>query len=70
MIQHSLKLLLVQECIDYKAACDLHHITQRHLFQATQLLWTHCPTGELLQTKNQILSSGPRVITFRGFLQQ
>lgn len=38
MIQHSLKLLLLQERTDYKVACDLHHILQRHLFQATQLL--------------------------------
>lgn len=37
MIQHCLKLLLAPECIDYKAACDLHHIIHRHLFQATQL---------------------------------
>lgn len=37
MIQHCLKLLLAPECIDYKAACDMHHIIHRHLFQATQL---------------------------------
>lgn len=30
---------------------------------------THCPTGELLQTKNQNLSHGPQVITTGGFLQ-
>lgn len=35
-IQHSLKLLLVQECIDYKAASDLHHIVHRHLFWVTK----------------------------------
>lgn len=28
---------------------------------------THCPTGELLQTKNQILSPGPQVITIGVF---
>lgn len=38
MIQHSLKLLVVQEWTDYKVAWDLHYIIQRHLFQATQLL--------------------------------
>lgn len=31
-IQHSLKLFLVQECLDYKAACHLHHVIHRHLF--------------------------------------
>lgn len=38
MIQHSLKLLVVQECIDYKVAWELHYRTQRHLSQVTQLL--------------------------------